>query len=457
MLADLQAVLRIPSLEEPGLPGAPFGAANKQALDLVLGMASSAGMRTVDLDGYCGYAEFGSGPGMVMTLGHLDVVPVGPGWKHDPFGAEVDGGYVYARGANDDKGPTVAMFYAARAVKECLGDIPVRIRSVFGCNEESGFKCIEHYLKTEETPTLGVAPDADWPCIFAEKGIANFVIARSLPVGDLTVLELSGGQRPNIVIDTFVARVRVSAEYRSVVDEKVAGFWDRNLEFVWDDDVLTIRGIGKAAHGAYPYGGDSAAIRVLRFLAESAPLVQQSDFGHLMDLLHIGGNGLGIAASDEPSGALTLNCGVVATKGNEVELTLNVRYPVTLKGSDLRAKAEATMAEMAGSYRIVEFSDSTPLYFPKDHPLIRSIMDVHESETGEAIAPRAMGGGTYARAVPNCVAIGTGWEGDGPAHETDERLAISSLNRMAQIYAHLLVRLANEAMAIAGKAEMADV
>jgi succinyl-diaminopimelate desuccinylase len=47
------------------------------------------------------------------------------------------------------------------------------------------------------------------------------------------------------------------------------------------------------------------------------------------------------------------------------------------------------------------------------------------------------------------VAIGTGWEGDGPAHETDERMAISSLNKMAQIYGHLMVRLAQEAEKLA--------
>ena len=56
-------------------------------------------------------------------LGHLDVVPVGSGWKHEPFGAEIDGEYVYARGATDDKGPTMASFYAIRAIKECVPEL----------------------------------------------------------------------------------------------------------------------------------------------------------------------------------------------------------------------------------------------------------------------------------------------------------------------------------------------
>ena len=44
--------------------------------------------------------------------------------------------------------------------------------------------------------------------------------------------------------------------------------------------------------------------------------------------------------------------------------------------------------------------------------------------------------------MPNTVSVGTGWEGDGRAHETDERLKIEHLYRMSRIYAHMLYRLA---------------
>ena len=59
-------------------------------------------MRTKDLEGYIGYAEFGEGERLIMSLGHLDVVPVSEGWKHAFFGAEIDGGYIYSRYATDD-------------------------------------------------------------------------------------------------------------------------------------------------------------------------------------------------------------------------------------------------------------------------------------------------------------------------------------------------------------------
>jgi succinyl-diaminopimelate desuccinylase len=59
--------------------------------------------------------------------------------------------------------------------------------------------------------------------------------------------------------------------------------------------------------------------------------------------------------------------------------------------------------------------------------------------------PGVMGGGTYARAVSNTVSIGTGWEGDGPAHENDERMKVSHILRMAKIYTHIFYRLAQAA------------
>jgi succinyl-diaminopimelate desuccinylase len=73
---------------------------------------------------------------------------------------------------------------------------------------------------------------------------------------------------------------------------------------------------------------------------------------------------------------------------------------------------------------------------------VQTIVDVYEAETGERKKPGTMGGGTYARAIPNTVSIGTGWDGDGNAHETDERLKVEHLFKMSRIYAHIFYRLA---------------
>ncbi len=399
-------------------------------------------MRTKDIEGYCGYAEFGSGEKLIMCLGHLDVVPVGSGWKHDPFGAEIEDGYVYARGAIDDKGPTMAGFYAMRAIQECLPDLGVRMRTVFGCNEESGFQCVERYVQTEEAPTYGIAPDSGWPLYHGEKGIANAVVDWPLPQGRLDLLQIEGGQRPNIVIDSCRATLRVAPDARAWIEEKLREAWDRNVTCEWSSDELTVHAVGKAAHGSTPFMGDSAGIRVLRFLKEIAPLDQEQAYKTLFEAGHIGGAGIGIAGSDDVSDDLTCNLGIVETAGTCARLTFNIRYPVTWNGGTLRDRIVARLARIPAGPSLVSFSDSPPLYFPIDHPLVQTILDVHEAETGARGVPGVMGGGTYARAISNTVSVGTGWEGDGNAHETDERLKIDNLFRMSRIYAHILYRLA---------------
>jgi succinyl-diaminopimelate desuccinylase len=442
LLADTRRMLQIASIEGEPAPNAPFGPENREALDLALDLAAQWGMQTKDLEGYIGYGEFGQGERLIVSLGHLDVVPVGPGWKHEPFGAEIDGDYIYARGSTDDKGPTMASFYAMRAIKECVPNIPARMRQVFGCNEESGFKCVERYVQTEEAPTFGVAPDSGWPLYHAEKGIANLEVSVPIKRGEFELIEVTGGQRPNIVIDTCDARVRVDASARKHVEEKLGDSWDKNLSWTWEGDVLSIHANGKAAHGSFPYGGDSAAIRMFRFLVDLAPLSVHKFYEELFSTGHISGAGLGIHGADDVSRDLTSNLGIVSTENGSVELLFNIRYPVTWTGEQLEKKCRDFLATLQSGFTLKFVRDSPPLYFPLDHPLVKTICDVVAAETGEKKTPGVMGGGTYARAIPNTVSIGTGWEGDGNAHETDERLKVENLFKMARIYAHILYRLA---------------
>jgi succinyl-diaminopimelate desuccinylase len=442
LIQTTREVLRINSIESDAEPNAPYGTGNRQALDYMLDLAQTWGMRTTDLEGHLGYADFGKGDRLVMTLGHLDVVPVGPGWKHEPFGAEIDGGYIYARGATDDKGPTVASFYALRAIQQCFPDLAVRFRAAFGCDEESGFGCVERYMQTEEAPTYGIAPDSGWPCYHGEKGIGDLLVSVSVPQGGFALTNFEGGQRPNIVIDSAKATVVVSAENRAHVEAKLADNWDRNATFSWNGDQLNIEAVGKAAHGSTPFYGDNAGTRVARLLLAIAPLSHQEFYAKLLEAFHPSGVGIGIHGRDDATGDLTTNIGVVSFSDGQIHLLANVRYPATWKGSELLALAERKMRTLGDSWSVAVERDSPSLYFPIDHPMVRVIVDAYRQETGDMTEPGTMGGGTYARAVPNTISIGTGWLGDGEAHQTDERVAVESLKKMARIYAAILYRLA---------------
>jgi len=447
LLDDLRTLLRIESLEAAQLPGAPFGAGCREALDFALQLGEAWGMRTKDVDGYAGHAEVGDSERLAMALGHLDVVPVGDGWKHEPFGAEIDGDYIYSRGAIDDKGPTMAAFYAIRALKETGADLPARLRMVFGCNEESGFKCVERYFQTEETPTYGIAPDSGWPLYNAEKGIANLVLDAPFPKGRLTIVEIEGGSRPNIVIDRCRLVLEFAPELKAELEAKLADYWDKNVVADMEGSRIVATAVGKAAHGSTPFLGDSAYTRTMRFALAMAPPEQRNEFEAWLAAGHPSGVGLGIDGRDAPSAELTANVGVVTCSTSAANLTVNIRYPVTWEGTRVLNAATAQLASDGFGWTVASFDDSKPLFFPEDREPVLSILDAYRAETGDMVGPKSMGGGTYARAVPNTVSVGTGWDGDGPAHENDERIHISHPLKMAKIYVHILYRLAQ----LAGK------
>jgi succinyl-diaminopimelate desuccinylase len=60
----------------------------------------------------------GAQPSPVLHFnGHMDVVPVGPGWSTDPFGGEVRDGRIFGRGVSDMKGGIAAQIYAVEAIR----------------------------------------------------------------------------------------------------------------------------------------------------------------------------------------------------------------------------------------------------------------------------------------------------------------------------------------------------
>lgn len=90
------------------------------------------------------YTWLGSDPSLkpILLMGHLDVVPVEAGtendWKHDPFSGRIDDGYVWGRGAIDNKSAVVGTLEAAEIL---LGEgfQPARtIYLAYGHDEETG-------------------------------------------------------------------------------------------------------------------------------------------------------------------------------------------------------------------------------------------------------------------------------------------------------------------------------
>jgi len=448
MISALQGVLRIPSLEAPAEPNAPFGPTCREALDYTLQLGESLGFRVHDDAGYAGHLEFGEGEQMVAALGHLDVVPEGDGWNFPPYGATIHNGYIYSRGASDDKGPTYASLFAAAAILKSGLPLRRRVRVVVGCNEESGFGCVHHYwnVANNERPVAAFTPDSRFPLIYAEKGIAGLTISTSLPPAPngLKIAGLCGGRRPNMVPDYASAVLTGPAEALEAASHVLADFWDKNVTVERIGEALHVNAGGKSAHAARPEGGDNAIARLARALAS----LQVKEWSAALDWINrtavTTGAALGIAHTDDVAGPLTSNLGLIGTtEQGRIELIYNVRYPVTWSFDLLLNNLNPVIA--AAGWTLDASSDAPPLYVPQDKEPVKTLLRVYREETGDMESqPGTMGGGTYARATPHAVAYGAMFPGgsDGPAHEPNERIAIASLVKAAKIYAHALYALA---------------
>ncbi len=64
--------------------------------------------------------QVGRGKRLIAVDAHVDTVGVGDrkNWKHDPYKGKVAGGWVFGRGAGDQRGATPAMLYAAKIISD---------------------------------------------------------------------------------------------------------------------------------------------------------------------------------------------------------------------------------------------------------------------------------------------------------------------------------------------------
>ena len=90
-------------------------------------------------------------------------------WENEPFKPVIKDGKYYGRGAQDDKGPTLAAIYALKTLLDCGFKLKYRVRFIFGTDEENLWRDMPKYVEKEEIPTVGFTPDSKFPLIYSEK------------------------------------------------------------------------------------------------------------------------------------------------------------------------------------------------------------------------------------------------------------------------------------------------
>ena len=449
IIKSTQEIIRIKSTESEPKPGMPFGIGVAKSLECAMNTAKDLGFHTVNLDGYVGYAEYGQGEDYVVALGHLDVVPEGDGWIHPPYAAEIHDGKMYGRGTTDDKGPIMATLYGLKAIKDAKLTLSKRIRVLFGTNEETGSKELEYYLEREKAPVAGFTPDADYPIINGEKGITIFNIVKdfnSKNQGKNLIKYIKGGQVANIVPDYCEAGILASDPLNIIKElEAFAKDMDYNLSTEVKEDMVIIKSIGEAAHGSLPELGKNAIMQLFAFLGiVDFGSNDMSEFIYFLNEnigMETHGESFGVCLQDENSGKLSFNVGVVSMDENSATITLNLRYPVTNKLEDMmnpfNNRIEGT------GIKVEKFEHQEPLYFSPDSPIIKALQKVYTEQTGEEAKLVSIGGGTYAKEMPNTVAFGPMFPGEPDTiHKKNEYITVDNLIKNAKIYAHALYELA---------------
>ena len=424
IVASTVEILKYDSSLKPAEDNCPFGKEAADCLQFFLDLAAGMGFEIRNYDNYVGEVIFGEGKEFAI-LAHLDVVPAGSGWKYPPFGGVInddisDGGVVgtkiWGRGAMDDKTPAIVCLYALKALKD-QGIMPSRkIKLIVGCNEEAGWKCIDYYNQVAQMPEEGFTPDADFPVIYAEKGILHFSVF--CPINDAPMSALKAGERVNMVCDNAEAIITKK------VAEKLVGYENpiADTRLFYDNTTNILRAEGKSAHGSTPHMGANALQALLCFLSES-----NDDCKKVYDVLF--NDVTGLKNFHDETGYLTMSPDVAEFKNGVLKVTTDIRFPSTLPLESVTAKLD----EFGLEYTINNYQ--APLYNDPNGELISTLTAVYNQVTGDNAKPIAIGGGTYARALKCGCGFGPEMAGDeATIHQANEYVTFAQIERMSEIY-----------------------
>lgn len=423
-LRDLFELIKFDTVlrEQPEVVDAPFGQNLVDALNWTLDLGAKMGFRTKNVDNVAGHIEFGEGEEILGILAHLDVVPTGEGWTNDPFTATIRDGKIYARGVNDDKGPLMTCLYAMKILKDSGFKPNKRIRLIMGTDEESGSRGIHRYLQKEEMPTLGFSPDAEFPLIYAEKGIMSIDIISNEKDND--IVSIKSGDRYNVVPEKAFASLNkdLSVEFKEYLKEN-------SFDGCVENELVSF---GKRAHAMEPNNGENAMLRMFNFLSKHldnnlikfvSKYLNDSRF-----------KDINLNYTHKEMGDLTMNVAVCDINQNGGKVGLNLRYPI---GWD-KDNFFYVLKEEASKYNldVKMLGDSLPLYVNPEGELIEKLHKAYIDITGDDKTPlQTIGGGTYARSMKNAVAFGAAFPGrEEVAHNVDEYMHIEDLLKAMEIY-----------------------
>ncbi|KXT75678.1 dipeptidase PepV [Streptococcus sp. DD12] len=445
LLEDLNGLLRIPSVKDPNSasPKAPFGQAIDQALAYMLALGEKNGFTSKNSDHYAGHLDLGQGEKTLAILSHLDVVPADASqWTTPPFEPTIREGKLYARGALDDKGPSLMAFYAVKILNDLGLTWTKKIRLIYGTDEENDWEGVSYYFQKEAMPDYGIVPDGIFPMIYAEKGVVNLDLKKNWQPEAL--LSFHSGSAYNLVPDQAQATLDWPRDLTKAFTEFLASHPVTGQIERTDQGYQCLILKGKTAHAAGPEQGINAALYLWHFLASLDFFPESKAFLSLVDealFEKTDGQGLGLAASDEELGAVTLNLSKINWQAGQLTLGLNWRYPASYDFQ--KAYQRLTAWGTASGFDLSLISHRQPSHTDTLAPETQILLETYRKHTGDQTPPLAIGGITYGRVFDRGITFGPAFLGK-PAtlHQPDEYIALDDLWKALEIYCDALYQLA---------------
>ena len=410
----------------------PFGQGVTNALKYIENLARKDGFIVKNYDNMVVEILTNELEPNVTIMAHADVVPTGTGWPQDPFELTEKGDFLYARGVADDKGPLLSAYYGLKALRDnnLLGNYQVRF--LVGGNEERGSACMEHYFHTlkKKQPTYGFSPDSAYPLTYAEKGIGGFVVRKTINLPQ--VISMKGGVASNSVIEKCEVKMKEDLDFIAYLNNN-----DVDFSYLVKENEMVLTFNGLAAHGSVPWMGKNAAMNAVKYIGE---YYKNADL-QLLYILYspLRGEGVNAAAHSEDMGDNSLNVGLFSLENGKLEMVVNFRHVETVTSEQIMKNS----VEASKPFEIENLGFSSVLYYPKDHPLIKTLLRVYQEETGDLETQIiASGGGTYAKEADNIVAFGMEYPGHDPKmHGVNENTKKSYLFESMGIFAHAIIEL----------------
>jgi len=434
-LVALEQFVRIPSVYDPNSKkaGQPYGAKVKEALDYLAKLGTDFGFKVDSVDGYCTEISAGENGPLIGVYGHSDVVPATGSWTNPPFSATLKDGRLWGRGTSDDKGPLIAAFYALKLLKDNGLLSGYRVKLVSGGDEERGSSCLKYYFDEHkgEEPSFGFTPDADYPLIYAEKGIRNYQATRILDLAP--IIAMNGGVVTNAVCDSLTVSLKEDKKFEQFLkDQKIA------CDFSPIEGLSVIRFKGVAAHGSTPEKGQSAILLAFKVLGDYYHLEALSLLAKVLG--DPSGKSFDGYNHSSELGDTTYNYGIVNYDAGKKTLALSIDFRY---GENAEPDLLIANLEKASKLACTKLAEAKPLLFDKKSPLVNTLMKVYKQETFKLFdKPLAIGGGTYAKEAKNTVAFGAAFKDHpGNMHSPDEYIYVRDFAKDIAIYAHAIYAL----------------